>query len=376
MATPALNPNTTPAMVPPTGQQPNFTDPPTKAWICVLVVVLALSLSTPFVATRMYTRKVINDKLWWDDWCSFLGWAFMVALCALLLVNLDNGGAVDQWNVTKAAYTRFTTLFHKIEIVARIGMFFTKASIILFYHRLFCSPRLGKGPTYWAIWFVFWWNLLYAVSLVLTVTTECVGKAAQQARGEACVNQYAVLICASVINVISDLMILIIPIAAIWRLQMLWDKKIRLFALFAVGILGVASSIARLGYQIVEAQKPNQTVIVMVISMMTIAEQTIGLVVGCMPILPTFLRHIFDKGSKIPISYPRSGGSGPTKSLTGSVPSQPKPSSRFRQLPEDPYFLRDEYEELGGLESQQKPGRSSKTDVIGKAVLVPNENDV
>lgn len=116
-------------------------------------------------------------------------------------------------------------------------MFFTKASILLLYRRIFIvDPSLRPG-IWWAIWSVFWYNLLYALALVLTVATECVGKsAAVTARGE-CLNQFAVLICASVINVISDLMILIIPIAAIWGLQMAKAKKIRLSLLFAFGSL-------------------------------------------------------------------------------------------------------------------------------------------
>ncbi len=67
--------------------------------------------------------------------------------------------------------------------------------------------------------------------------TECVGKAEKVARGENCINQYAVLICASVINVVSDLMILVIPIVAIWGLHMSKEKKIKLSTIFAVGLL-------------------------------------------------------------------------------------------------------------------------------------------
>jgi hypothetical protein len=128
-------------------------------------------------------------------------------------------------------------IFHDIEIVARIGMFFTKASIILFYHRLFVPAESPRPLIFWPIWGIFWWNLLYAVALVVTVATECVGKADIVAHGGQCVDEYAVLICASVINVVSDLVILIIPITVIWNLHMSLEKKVRLSALFAVGTL-------------------------------------------------------------------------------------------------------------------------------------------
>lgn len=116
-------------------------------------------------------------------------------------------------------------------------MFFTKASILLFYQRLFVPSGVHWTPIWWSIWFVFWWNALYAIALVLTVAFECLGKDDLVAAGGQCVNEYAVLIGASVINVTTDLMILVIPIAAIWGLHMPAMKKWRLSAIFAVGTL-------------------------------------------------------------------------------------------------------------------------------------------
>ena len=116
-------------------------------------------------------------------------------------------------------------------------MFFTKASILLFYQRLFVPFGVRWTPIWWSIWFVFWWNLLYAVALVLAVAFECVGKGAMVAEGKQCLNEYAVLIGASVINVTTDIMILVIPIAAICGLHMPAVKKWRLSAIFAVGTL-------------------------------------------------------------------------------------------------------------------------------------------
>ena len=116
-------------------------------------------------------------------------------------------------------------------------MFFTKVSILLLFQRIFLPPNSPKTKIYWAIWFVFWWNLLYALALVITVLTECVGKEEIEARGGECINTYAVLIGASAINMISDLMIMVIPIAAVWNLHMLPPQKIRLSAVFAIGSL-------------------------------------------------------------------------------------------------------------------------------------------
>jgi hypothetical protein len=57
-------------MKPPDGLQSNFTNPHSSGWVTVVIVALIIALSTPMVALRMYTRKIITNKLWWDD-CSF-----------------------------------------------------------------------------------------------------------------------------------------------------------------------------------------------------------------------------------------------------------------------------------------------------------------
>lgn len=125
-----------------------------------------------------------------------------------------------------------------MEIVARIAIFFTKASVVLLYYRIFIPDSSRRTGVWWAIWFVFWWNLLYTVALVLAVTTNCVRKGAKlAAKGQECVKQPVVVLGATVINVVSDLMILIIPIVAIWGLQMGKKKKLRVLAVFAVGLM-------------------------------------------------------------------------------------------------------------------------------------------
>jgi hypothetical protein len=70
MAAPASNPDLIPAMKPPDGLEPNFTNPHSTGWVTIVVVSLIIALSTPMVALRMYARKIISNKLWWDD-CLF-----------------------------------------------------------------------------------------------------------------------------------------------------------------------------------------------------------------------------------------------------------------------------------------------------------------
>ncbi|CAD6590843.1 MAG: hypothetical protein ASARMPREDX12_004751 [Alectoria sarmentosa] len=297
-----------PAMEAPPGLHSNLIDPSSTDYLTIIVCVLILVLSTPFVALRLYTRQFITSQVWWDDGCCVLGWIFEIALTGLLLKALDYGGGTDLWN-----------LFQNMEILARTGMCFTKSSIILLYQRLFLPPGTGRSHIWWSIWVVFYWNLLSALALIITAATECVGRADKVSKGEECLDQYAILVCASVINVVSDLMILVIPISAIWGLHMAKEKKLKLGAVFAVGSLGVLASVARLAYQIPEAKKPNQTIIVMNLMELNVVEHMIGLIVSSMPTLPAFIHHLRSGPTSTPASFEPRGQHGIRKTSEISV---------------------------------------------------------
>jgi hypothetical protein len=53
-----------------------------------------------------------------------------------------------------------------------------------------------------------------------------------------------------VINVLSDSSILALPLPVIYRLQMPWNKKWRIFAVFAVGLFACVTSVVRLAYSV------------------------------------------------------------------------------------------------------------------------------
>lgn len=73
------------------------------------------------------------------------------------------------------------------------------------------------------------------MALVLVVTTDCIRKETDVAKSQECLKQPVVVFSATVINLVSDLMILIIPMIAIWGLQMAKKKKLRVSAVFAMG---------------------------------------------------------------------------------------------------------------------------------------------
>lgn len=167
-------------------------------------------------------------------------------------------------------------------MVARISIFFARLSILLLYIRIFFPIGTPRSTFWWVIQVVILLNLLYTISLILVTTLQCVPY--HLPWGSSCVNQWLILVMASVINIISDIAVLAIPIASISKLQTTRKRKWAIWTLFAFGALAPLASVARLGYQIPVADGENKTVIYPIVLILATAEQVVAMIVGSAPV--------------------------------------------------------------------------------------------
>ncbi|KAI2630908.1 hypothetical protein GGR54DRAFT_176157 [Hypoxylon sp. NC1633] len=246
------------------------------------VMTLYMTLCTAFTFARMYTRYFVHQQLWWDDWTMFVAWLGTIALCTMQLVMVDYGAGVNIWDVPPGKLSEFLKLFLDIQMVARVAIFFARLSILLLYIRIFFPIGTIRSTFWWVIQVVIWLNFLYSISLILVTTLQCVPR--HLPWGDSCVNQWLILIMASTINIISDIAVLVIPIASILKLQTTRRNKWAIWTLFAFGALAPLVSIARLAYQIPAGDGENQTVIYAIVLILATAEQSVAMVVGSAPV--------------------------------------------------------------------------------------------
>lgn len=114
-------------------------------------------------------------------------------------------------------------------------MFFTKFSILLLFLRIFVPPPTQKNKIYYTVWSVIWLNLLFCIALVLALLLQCVGK--KGVPMSSCINMHWILTVAALINSLSDIVMLLIPVAGVWRLQMPIKRKFELLVVFGTGML-------------------------------------------------------------------------------------------------------------------------------------------
>ena len=176
-------------------------------------------------------------------------------------------------------------------------------SLLIFYRRVFeASPRrfrialytVGGYITAWTIAtfivFVcrctpisfFWYRSYGLVGLKPPISGTCLPINTQQT-------------VPSVLNTLSDILILVLPGIALWPLQMRKSKKFGLFFVFSLGTFVCGISIVKIYYALAVNNSTDSTWINTEIQLWTTMECCIGLVCACLPcIMPLF--RLFTRG--------------------------------------------------------------------------------
>lgn len=110
-----------------------------------------------------------------------------------------------------------------------------KCSLLLFYHRM-SRLRWFMVLSTVTMFFV----IGYTVSVILALIFACkpIAKAWDATiTGGSCINRGGLYLTIAITNIITDLILLILPIPLVWRLQMPRIQKLGLIVIFIIGSL-------------------------------------------------------------------------------------------------------------------------------------------
>ena len=125
-----------------------------------------------------------------------------------------------------------------LEILYTVAIWLAQASLLFQLIRIFAPAK--SGSVYWASHTLIWTNLLLYVCVFFSVLLECYPIDETWNPLDAnnhCVNRNMVLVVSGACNVFSDILILLLPLWAIWHLQMKLRRKIGITAVFTTGLL-------------------------------------------------------------------------------------------------------------------------------------------
>ncbi|OTA79664.1 hypothetical protein M434DRAFT_38256 [Hypoxylon sp. CO27-5] len=300
-----MDPYKTPALYPPPGVEPNFVNPHSLQPERITVSAICLALCIIFVGGRIYMRvqmKMFNL----DDCIHLLSLASFITYIGLIITSGEHGDGRHQ------SYQEPSEVWHQLQNISEIVYcltMFTAKYVVLRQIELIFFDHHRNNITYKAIWTLICVNLLFAVSLGISFIFACVPreKIWQPNIKGRCVNSFATVVGGSAINMVSDYAILIVPLAAVSRLQLPTAKKFRAAAVFAVGAFACAASTVRLYYTVKLFHTEDLTWAIAPVGQWTIAEFTTVFLVACFPYIPRLLHHLStrDKQTASHSSYTR-----------------------------------------------------------------------
>ena len=177
-------------------------------------------------------------------------------------------------------------------------MVLVKASILLQYITVFVVHR--GSPFHILVHVVLWANVVFYLIDTFLVIFECNPRARawDDSVPGSCFSLHQLGVSSGIVNVISDFVILVLPLQKVWRLQMAWQKKWRVLVVFAVGFFGCIAAVLRLVYSIQLTEfsadaSPEQQLVTDKKGLWAFAEIALGIIAGCMPVLPHFFHQQF-----------------------------------------------------------------------------------
>ncbi|KAM3075815.1 hypothetical protein ACMFMG_007942 [Clarireedia jacksonii] len=203
------------------------------------------------VALRIYVRRSRGVRLGPDDWAIIIALIFVIAMGVTIIseVGLKQLGYAAPEPSTVIGKPDSNVAFWPGELLQTPALGFVKLSIILFYRRIFtknAAPRFNL-ITWAAIAMIVVWTVSFFFSILFICGTDFEAYWQSTIVEKAhCVNTNMLHNAFAISDVVTDILIAILPIPMILQLHLSFARKIGVLAIFGLGAITIATSIIRM----------------------------------------------------------------------------------------------------------------------------------
>ncbi|RFU32873.1 hypothetical protein B7463_g3473, partial [Scytalidium lignicola] len=282
------------ALPPPSGYVVDFDHPKRQAVTASYCVSgVGMGLAFLFVAQRIYVKRFIRNTFGFDDYLVVVAWMFSVAIQGLILRGFVEGYmGVHAWEIPLTKFIKFLKFGFYIEpILYVLPTILTKLALLLFYLQLGNREKWFTGAVYFAIIVTVGSNISVIFSVIFACTP--VRKAWDPAvTWGSCIDRPALFQATAVFGIVTDVLIMCIPIPMVIRLQMSRFKKAGLLFLFIIGSATVVTSIIRLYLLVTSLGSADQSWSGGPIVMWICIEANLLVMCACIPTLRHFISTI------------------------------------------------------------------------------------
>ncbi|RPB27316.1 hypothetical protein L211DRAFT_865541 [Terfezia boudieri ATCC MYA-4762] len=275
--------------------------PSPRSHAIIAINVLSSILATTVVFIRLFTRSKLLHSVGIDDWLILVGLGSAWVLALWNSVGTAWGLGRHVWDVPEENWVGVAKIIWGTTSLYFPILGFIKLSI-LFSLRRITPSAFGRHMIYYTMAFI----ILLTISVTFANTFQCnpSSKIYTPVPGRAwvewgdshegtCINRPVLFYVSGGLNVLSDLVILAIPMPMLLGLGWPWRQKVALVGVFSLGGIACIASFARLGVLHELLYSPDLTVwllrVIYKYSITSCLEISLGIICASMPSLKPFL---------------------------------------------------------------------------------------
>ncbi|OJJ32283.1 hypothetical protein ASPWEDRAFT_44375 [Aspergillus wentii DTO 134E9] len=273
-----------PAAPPPPNIIPNFSNPSGGFQIWVKVTqFICIPVVACVVIMRLYVKIFMQHVFFVEDWMCLISWILATTWFSLQLLSAYAGGGNHQWDIPKDNMVLFLKASYIINVIYSPLILTVKLSILFMLARFFAPYPV---PVYFIYIFS---GVLVAYTIAATVVKIriCMPISAfwqgTEATSGACLHVLKVFLSDTIFSVITDLVILALPIILIPLLHLPLMKKFKIVLILAAGGIVCVVTIVRLVWVIMYQNSTDTTWTSKRTDLVTCAEITLGIICACLP---------------------------------------------------------------------------------------------
>ncbi|KAL4870689.1 hypothetical protein BDV12DRAFT_165600 [Aspergillus spectabilis] len=258
--------------------------------------IICFTFVTPFVFLRLIIRRRLRHPISIEDVTCFLAWLLFMGYCTCALIYGFSGGAQKMAKLSLNQIETSSKISYASTIIYAPLTLLVKVTLLLVLAKIY---RPLRGAI--AVYAILSLNVSYYITILFVKAFICSPVSTywtmMSKLGGKCLDRPAVIIADSLISVISDIAILVLPVIFTWPLQMPVKVKLKVIALLGLGGIAVAFSLYRLVLLILDGNTPDQTILFMRVLLSGNAEGGIGLICACLPALSKYITRCREKNN-------------------------------------------------------------------------------
>ncbi|KAI1409847.1 hypothetical protein F5Y13DRAFT_169053 [Hypoxylon sp. FL1857] len=253
----------------------------------IVCVSICAFLAVLFVGTRLYARWLHGNTLLLADYLIIFALFLYIPFCVALALCTNSGLGKHALFVTDPRLLQI--YFISSEVIYSVVIVVIKWSIAAFYQRIF--------PQKWFRWALLGVTLFmgaWMFTTVFAISFQCIPIEYNwdtTIPGGHCINIGQLALATSILNVITDVAILVLPLPLVWKLNVTPKRRQGLIFLFALGGGACVVGITRAGFIGNLNATTDPTWDNVPAAYLSAIEVLAGFLVACIPSYPVLFRR-------------------------------------------------------------------------------------